>query len=101
LKFAGDRWARPCSEITHKVLIAAPVWPPFAALVAVVLTMVATSLLRASHPPAAATALLISLGGMQATASEAGTICAGVLILGVVGEGVRQMRLRVLPAAKR
>lgn len=72
-----------------------------AALLAVVLTMGATSLLRASHPPAAATTLLIALGGMQATAQEAGTICAGVLILAVVGEGVRQLRLRAVPSVPR
>lgn len=64
------------------------------ALAAVLLTMLGTSLLKASHPPASATTLLIALGGMQATLSEAGIICTGIGILATVGECVRQVRLR-------
>ena len=71
------------------------------ALLAILLTMSSTSLLRASHPPAAATALLIALGGMNATAREAETICVGVLMVGACGEVVRQIRLRyIMPANK-
>lgn len=65
-----------------------------AALFAVLVTMLGTSMLRASHPPASATTLLIALGGMQATLKEVGIICTGIGILAVVGEGVRQVRLR-------
>ena len=70
-----------------------------AALLAVLLTMLGTSLLRASHPPASATTLLIALGGMQATLQEAGIICTGVVMLAVIGEGVRQVRLRFVRSA--
>ncbi|HVA47543.1 MAG TPA: HPP family protein [Pirellulales bacterium] len=67
-----------------------------AALLAVLITMLGTSLLRASHPPASATTLLIALGGMQATLKEAGIICTGVAIVAIAGEGVRQLRLRLV-----
>lgn len=70
-----------------------------AALLAVFVTMVGTSLAGASHPPASATTLLIALGGMKATAREAAIIFVGLLTLAVIGEGVRQLRLRVMPSS--
>jgi hypothetical protein len=51
------------------------------------------SLLRASHPPAAATTLLVALGSMQ-TVDKALKIFIGILILVVLGEAVRQLRVR-------
>lgn len=69
-----------------------------AALVAVTLTVLGTALFHASHPPAATTALLITLGAMQATATTAGVICVGVLIVAAAGEALRQLRLRLLTA---
>jgi hypothetical protein len=64
-----------------------------AAAIAVAVTLVVNSLLRASHPPAAATTLLVALGSMQ-TANKALLIFIGVLILAVLGEAMRQLRVR-------
>ena len=50
------------------------------------------SLLKASHPPAAATMLLVALGGFKPTWHTAATIVVGVLILATLGEGVRYLR---------
>lgn len=65
------------------------------ATLSAVLTMLGLSLLRASHPPAAATMLLVALGGFPPSWTSAGTIIAGVLILALLGEGVRYLRLHV------
>lgn len=67
-----------------------------AAVLSAVLTMIGLSLLRASHPPAAATMLLVALGGFPPTWKTASTVLAGVLVLAVLGEGVRYLRLHVL-----
>jgi hypothetical protein len=57
-----------------------------------VLTMLGLSLLKATHPPAAATMLLVALGGFEPTWRSAGIVTAGVLLLAVLGEGVRYLR---------
>ena len=67
-----------------------------AAVLSGVLTMLGLGLLRASHPPAAATMLLVALGGFPPTWTSAGTILAGVLILALLGEGARALRRKVL-----
>ena len=67
-----------------------------ASVLAVTLTMFGKTWLRASHPPAAATTLLVALGGLRATASTAAAVAAGVLIIAALGEGVRRIRLHVL-----
>jgi hypothetical protein len=64
-----------------------------AAAIAIAVTLAVNSLLRASHPPAAATTLLVALGSMQ-TADKALKIFIGVLILAVLGEAMRQLRVR-------
>jgi hypothetical protein len=64
-----------------------------AAALAVALTLAVSTLLRASHPPAAATTLLVALGSFQ-TANDALTVVIGVLILAVLGEIARQIRIR-------
>lgn len=69
-----------------------------AAVLSAVLTMIGPSILRASHPPAAATMLLVALGGFPPTWQSVGTIVAGVLILAVFGEGLRYLRLYVVRA---
>jgi len=69
-----------------------------AAVLAAVLTMAGLSLLKASHPPAAATMLLVALGGFEPDARSAGVILAGVLIVAVLGEAVRYVRLRWIVA---
>lgn len=68
----------------------------WAAVLSAVLTMPALALLKASHPPAAATMLLVALGGLPPTWRTAGTVAAGVLILAALGEGVRYLRLEVI-----
>lgn len=67
-----------------------------ASVLAVALTMFGKTWLKASHPPAAATTLLISLGGLKATAGEAASVAAGVLIVAALGEGLRRVRLEFL-----
>ena len=68
-----------------------------AAALSAVLTMLGLSLLKASHPPAAATMLLVALGGFPPTWTSVGTIIAGVLILAILGEAVRYLRRNILP----
>ena len=75
-------------------LVAARVW---AAALSAVLAMLGMSLLRASHPPAAATMLIVALGGFKPTWQAAGIVAAGVLILAVLDEGVRHLRLKIVP----
>lgn len=65
-----------------------------AAVLAVTLNMLLGILLHASHPPAAATTLLVSLGGFKPTIHDALTIVSGVVIVAVVGEGFRRWRLQ-------
>lgn len=70
-----------------------------AASVALGLTIGATRLLRASHPPAASTTLLVALGGFPATVSSAATIIAGVVLVAAIGGGIRSLRERYGPLA--
>ncbi|MBX6314041.1 MAG: HPP family protein [Isosphaeraceae bacterium] len=80
--------------LASKELVPVRVW---SATLSAVLTMLGLGLLKASHPPAAATMLLVALGGFSPTWRSAGTIVAGVLILAILGEGVRYLRRNVLP----
>lgn len=71
-----------------------------AAVLAVALTVLAGTLLRASHPPAAATTLLVALGSVS-TLDQAGALVAGVAIIALFGELIRRIRLeRVAPAER-
>jgi hypothetical protein len=63
-----------------------------AAVVALALTMLVGMLLRASHPPAAATTLLVALGSLR-TAQQLEALFIGLAILAVVGELIRRIRL--------
>lgn len=65
-----------------------------AAVLAVALNMLVGILLHASHPPAAATTLLVSLGGFKPTIHDILTIVIGVIIIAIVGEGFRRWRLQ-------
>lgn len=68
-----------------------------AAVVAIALTLLLGALLRASHPPAAATTLLVALGSI-ATLEDVLSFLAGLAILTAVGELLRRVRLgRVTP----
>jgi uncharacterized membrane protein YjjB (DUF3815 family) len=63
-----------------------------ACAIAVALTALFTLLLKAGQPAAYATAILVGLGSMQRP-SDAVSIFVAVLILGLVGEPIRRMRL--------
>lgn len=81
--------------LTSHELVAVRVW---AAVLSAVLTMLGLSLLNASHPPAAATMLLVALGRFEPTWRTVASVAAGVLIAAVLGEGVRYLRLHQVPA---
>ncbi|HEY0780661.1 MAG TPA: hypothetical protein VGD56_22075 [Gemmatirosa sp.] len=49
---------------------------------------------RSSHPPAAATTLLVSLGGFRPTLHDASAVCAGVVIVTLAGEALRFVHAR-------
>jgi hypothetical protein len=51
-------------------------------------------LLKASHPPAAATTLLVSLGGFKPTISDVTHVVIGVLIVAIAGKILRQIRVK-------
>jgi HPP family len=72
-----------------------------AGAIAVALTVVIGDVLRAPHPPAAATALLVALGSI-ATLDKALWVVAGAGAIAVLGEIVRLVRLdRRVPAERR
>jgi len=77
-------------------------WPRVAAaVIAVALTVAIGIVTRSSHPPAAATTLLVALGSV-ATLDQSLSILAGVVIVAVLGEGIRRLRLeRETPAERR
>lgn len=66
----------------------------WASVLAVALNMLLGFVLKASHPPAAATTLLIALGGFKPTWQDVATIMIGVLIVAIVGEILRRIRLK-------
>lgn len=69
-----------------------------AALAMLLATLVAIPL-RASHPPAAATTLLVALGSIS-TGSQALNVVVGAAILAVAGEALRSLRMGKLRARK-
>jgi CBS-domain-containing membrane protein len=71
-----------------------------AAIVAIALTVLVGAVLRASHPPAAATTLLVSLGSIS-TPVDALNLIAGVLVIAVLAELVREVRLQRLTPGER
>ncbi|BAY43621.1 hypothetical protein SAMD00079811_12010 [Scytonema sp. HK-05] len=85
--------AAPAVLSTHH-LTPIRVW---AAVLAVGLNMLFGLLLKASHPPAAATTLLVALGGFEMTVHGALTVVAGVMIVATVGEVLRRIRLQANP----
>jgi hypothetical protein len=71
-----------------------------AAAVAIGLTIGLGFLLRASHPPAAATTLLVALGSI-ATLEQGLVVLAGVLVLAGIGEIFREVRRRRIAPGER
>jgi hypothetical protein len=64
-----------------------------AAFVAVLLTTIGTLLLKARQPAATATTLLVALGSMQ-TPRAAASIIGGVVLITILGEPLRRMRMK-------
>jgi hypothetical protein len=67
-----------------------------ASVLAIALLMIASVPIRASHPPAAATILLITLGSIR-TLQDVINLVIGVVIIAVAGELFRRLRLRQVP----
>jgi hypothetical protein len=71
-----------------------------AATLAILLTSLGGIITRSSHPPAAATTLLVALGAIAKPEQILATM-VGVLIVAVAGEAVRRYRLdRPTPAER-
>lgn len=83
-----NAWQAPSVLASHQ-LTPVRVW---AAVIAVALTVLILLLLRASHPPAGATTLLVALGALQ-TKADALNVIVGVLIIAAFGEMLRRVRL--------
>lgn len=77
----------------HQVVIGR-VW---AAAIALTLTILIALLLKASHPPAAATTLLVALGAIK-TQSDFVNAAIGVVAIAVLGEILRRLRLKTAVA---
>lgn len=76
-----------------------PVLRVWAAVLAAMLTVFGTLLLKATQPAALSTTLLISLGTMQ-TVKDAGLIFAAILLMTAMGEPIRRWRERDRQKAK-
>lgn len=70
-----------------------PLTRVWTATIAALLTVFFTLLARATQPAALATTLLISLGLMQ-TWTQGGIIMGGVVLIAILGEPLRRMRLQ-------
>ena len=82
----GAAEAPSVASIDHSVLPRV-----FASALAVTLTMLGQVVLRAYHPPAAATTLIISLGVIHMTWRDASGLVIGILVVAVVGELLRRL----------
>ena len=71
-----------------------------ASVIAILLTVLVGGLLRASHPPAAATTLLVSLGSLR-TLDDAANLAIGVVILAIAGAVLRDVRTQRETPAER
>ena len=73
-----------------------------AATLAVAVSMALQHAVDADHPPAQATTLLVVVGALDATCEGALTIAIGVMLVALLGEGVRRAKAlaRVEPAVK-
>ena len=70
-------------------------WPRVVACaLAVALTVILNLLLKASQPAALSTTLLVALGGFEGFRGQV-AIVVGVVLLAILGEPLRRMRLRM------
>ena len=67
-----------------------------ASAIAMGICLLVQQLLKASHPPAAATALLIALGGFKLIPSDMLAIAVGVGLIVLIGEPLRRARVGIL-----
>jgi hypothetical protein len=89
-----DAWNLPTVVADHQLVLARA----GAAALALLLTLFLTLLVKASHPPAGATTLLVALGAIR-TKNDLINAVAGILLIAVCGEGLRQLRLKSGTAA--
>ncbi|MBE9182485.1 HPP family protein [Oculatella sp. LEGE 06141] len=78
------------SAISSGQLTTVRLW---ASVLGVALNMFTGFLLKASHPPAAATTLLVTLGSFKSTALDGATVLLGVVVSTTLGEVLRRIRL--------
>jgi hypothetical protein len=68
-----------------------------AALLAVLLAALGELLLKARHPPAAATTLLVALGSFHPTPADTIAVIGGVVSVVIAAELIRRARLALGP----
>jgi hypothetical protein len=85
------------SVLGDHVLVAPRV---LAAIIAIALTAILGAILAASHPPAAATTLLVALGSIK-TLEDSINLMAGVVVIAIAGELFREARTRRVAPAER
>ena len=85
--FALNAYYDPVTLVAHELTWGRAV----ASAIALALTILVCLLLKASHPPAGATTLIVSLGSFKI--EDIPSVVIGVLIVAVAGELVRRMRL--------
>ena len=83
-----DLWTTPSVLVSHQLISA---WVG-AATIVIFLIIIINMFLRYSHPPAAFTTLLVSLGAFK-TPSQISALIAGVFIIAVIGEILKRIRM--------
>ena len=79
------------------VVTVARVW---ASAMAIAVTALVQPSLRAYHPPAAATALLVTMGTYHLTWRSSLSMMGGVLVVALVGEWFQRIRLKDEPVRR-
>jgi hypothetical protein len=82
-------WHEP-SVLTGHILTASRLG---AAAVAIIVTLFMGNMLKASHPPAAATTLLVALGSL-ATMADAINVFIGAVLMAAIGKLIRTLRTK-------
>lgn len=80
---------------------ALPVSRVWASAIAVGLTALVQPMLKAPHAPAAATALLVTLGIVRPTVQSSLALLGGVLVVALLGEWLQRVRVRATAGAAR
>lgn len=65
----------------------------WASVIAVTLTLAGQVIIKAAHAPAAATTLLITMGGFQRKWVDVADLAVGILIVALLGEALRRIRI--------